>query len=330
MSTPRLIDQFNRHLNYLRISVTDRCNLSCIYCTPREAIPKLAHADILRYEEILRLVKIGVELGIAKVRVTGGEPLVRKGIYQFLSKLPQIEGLREVSLTTNGVYLRDNAAKIWASGIRRINVSLDSLNSAKYAEITGRDLFGQVWQGLMVALETGFAPIKLNVVALRDINLDELTDFARLSLTYPFHIRFIEHMPIGHSRAKSSKPLYTPEIKRRVQSIQSLVPVSRGSMDGPAERYRFKDAPGEIGFISALSHHFCGTCNRLRLTANGHLRPCLLSDMQMDLKSLLRDGASDQALADAFLSAVRHKPSNHHVTEKDHSGVSCQMSAIGG
>jgi cyclic pyranopterin phosphate synthase len=327
---PRLIDPYNRHLNYLRISVTDRCNLDCIYCTPQGDIPKLHHDDILRYEEILRLVNIAVDLGIAKVRVTGGEPLVRKGIYQFLNNLANVDGLHEVTLTTNGVNLKGNVAKIWSAGIRRINVSLDSLNRVKYQAITGRDLFDQVWQGLMAALKTGFSPIKLNVVTLRDVNLNELVDFARLSLSYPFHVRFIEHMPIGQSRTPSSAPLHTPEIKERIQSIQELVPVSRESMDGPAERYRFAGAPGEIGFISALSHHFCGSCNRLRLTAAGQLRPCLLSDKQLDLKGLLRAGASNAELADVFIGAVKYKPSDHHVSDKDQTGVSCQMSAIGG
>ncbi len=200
MAELKLIDPYNRHLNYLRISITDRCNLKCIYCVPRDLIPRLSHDDILTYEEILRLVRIGIKLGISKIRVTGGEPLVRKGVYGFLSDLSGIDGLADLSLTTNGVSLKANLKKIKAAGIKRINISLDTLNRAKFERITGFNLFDQVWQGIEMALEMGFHPIKLNIVALNGINDDELTDMARLSFEYPLHIRFIEYMPIGESQ----------------------------------------------------------------------------------------------------------------------------------
>ena len=200
MSELKLIDPCNRHLNYLRISITDRCNLKCIYCVPRDHITRLSHAEILTYEEILRLVKVGIQLGISKVRVTGGEPLVRKGVYKFLSDLRRISGLADLSLTTNGVALRDNLEKIKSSGIKRINISLDTLKRQKFAEITGLDLFDQVWQGIERARKMGFHPIKINVVALNGVNDDELVDMAHLSIEYPFHVRFIEYMPIGDSQ----------------------------------------------------------------------------------------------------------------------------------
>ena len=300
-----------------------------MYCVPRDQIPKLNHRDILRYEEILRIVRIGVSMGISKVRITGGEPLVRNGVYHFLEQLSAIDGLEDVSLTTNGVLLKNNLKKIWRAGIRRINVSLDTLKREKFAEITGVDRFHQVWEGILSAAQMGFSPLKINVVALRDINTDELADFARLSLTHPFHIRFIEHMPIGQSSVTEG-PVLAPEIKRVISSLGDLKPLPRTSGDSPAERYRFEGAKGEIGLIRPLSHHFCERCNRLRLTASGQFRPCLLSDQVKDIKTPLRKGLLDEDLRKVFLKAVQHKPSHHHLVEDDRNGPSSQMCAIGG
>lgn len=326
----RLIDKYNRCLNYLRISITDRCNLRCVYCVPNDKNPNLPHKEILRYEEILRLVRIGVRLGISKVRVTGGEPLIRKGVYDFLSKLTKINGLADVSLTTNGILLRDNIKKIKSAGIKRINVSMDTLNRQKYKDITGHDMFDQVWEGIELAQSQGFNPIKINVVALNGINDDELTDIAGLSFSYPFHIRFIEYMPIGASHMNIGKQLLAPEIKKRINALGQLIPVKNGVNDGPAKRYKFKGAQGEIGFIHAISKHFCNECNRLRLTASGKLRACLLSDHQEDLKGPLREGCLDSELADVFLRAVSHKPYDHNVVCDQPVMVAGRMSAIGG
>jgi len=326
----KLIDAYNRQLNYLRISITDRCNLKCIYCVPKDAIPRVPHDEILRYEEILRIVSVGVDLGITKVRVTGGEPLVRKGVYNFLGQLTRIEGLTDVALTTNGIFLKQNIDKIKSANIKRINISLDTLDREKYAKTTGLDKFQQVWQGIELAHRSGFDPIKINVVALRGVNEDELTNFARLSLSYPFHIRFIEYMPIGKSHMNFEPPLLIPEIKDHISKIGNLIDIPKDRYDGPAERFRFKEAQGEIGFIGALSCHFCDACNRLRLTASGGLRPCLLSDYQLDLKKPLRNGCSDTDLADILLAAVNKKPSGHHLEINDPVGVSSQMSSIGG
>ncbi|HUV50531.1 MAG TPA: GTP 3',8-cyclase MoaA [Anaerolineae bacterium] len=331
MPNLHLIDKYNRCLNYLRISITDRCNLRCIYCAPDDLHQLLPYKEILRYEEILRLVRIGARLGISKVRITGGEPLIRKGVYDFLGELTKINGLADVSLTTNGILLRDNIKKIKSAGIKRINVSMDTLNRQKYKEITGHDMFDQVWEGIESAQREGFNPIKINVVALNGINDDELTDIAKLSFSYPFHIRFIEYMPIGIPHIKNiGKQLLAPEIKKRINELGELIPVKNGINDGPARRYKFKDAKGEIGFIDAISRHFCNQCNRLRLTASGQLRACLLSDYQDDLKGPLRKGYLDSSLADIFLQAVSHKPFDHNIA-CDHPGeVAGQMSAIGG
>ena len=330
MQEIKLIDPCNRHLNYLRISITDRCNLKCIYCVPRDQITRLSHDDILTYEEILRLVKIGVGLGIIKVRVTGGEPLVRKGVYGFLSELSRISGLVDISLTTNGVALKDNLAKIKSAGIKRINISLDTLQRKKFEQITGLDLFDQVWQGIEKAREMGFHPIKLNIVALNGVNDDELKDMALLSFNNPFHIRFIEYMPIGDSQMGNGPLLLVPEIKKRISELGQLIPVRNSVNDGPAQRYRFEGARGEVGFIHALSHHFCDRCNRLRLTASGKLRPCLLSDHHEDVKGPLRNGCSDEELAEIFFRAVRHKPSDHNLAAGNPVRVCGQMHAIGG
>ena len=325
-----LIDRYDRHLNYLRVSITDRCNLGCLYCVPSRLIRKLSHEDILRYEEILRIIRIGAELGIQKIRVTGGEPLVRKGVYAFLGQLTQSDGISDVSLTTNGVFLGPNVDRLLDAGIRRINVSLDTLTRKKFHQITGHDKFDQVWEGILSAHQAGIHPIKLNVVALKNINDDEFLDIARLSYDYPFHIRFIEYMPIGPARQNISSSILVPEIKSRIRALGRLIPVENHRNDGPAERFRFQDAPGEIGFISALSHHFCHRCNRLRLTADGQLRACLLSDHQEDLKDALRKGESDEKLAEIFFKAVHNKPSEHHVSNQNPQKISGQMCAIGG
>lgn len=326
----RLIDRSNRHLNYLRVSITDRCNLNCKYCLPFSCQSKQSHHDILRYEELLHLIRIFRDLGISKIRITGGEPLVRKDIIPFLSQLHEISGIDDLAMTTNGLLLQDHLVKIKSAGIRRLNISLDSLNPENYHRITGHDVFQKVWEGILAAEKMGFHPIKINVVALQGINDHELTDMARLSFSHPFHIRFIEYMPIGDSALQLEQPLFTPEIQERIASLGELYPIQREKMDGPARRFRFKNAKGEIGFISPISHHFCQTCNRLRLTAGGFLRTCLLSDHQTDLKTPLRSGFSDQQIAQVILDAIRRKPTSHDLNSKQTAQVASSMSAIGG
>jgi len=297
---------------------------------PRDLIPKLTHADILTYEEILRVVRIGVRLGITKVRVTGGEPLVRKGIFEFLKALGALKGLQDVSLTTNGVTLEKHLDQIQSAGIRRLNISLDTLDPARFKRITGRDCFDQVWQGLLRAYAMDFKPLKINVVALPGLNEDELEKMAALTFEYPFHVRFIEHMPIGNNRIVSTGRLLTPDIKRRIAMLGALVPVQPGLTDGPAERFRIEGARGEVGFISAMSRHFCENCNRLRLTAGGQLRPCLLSDRQVDLKADLRNQVSDEQVAERIMAAVKIKQARHGLTDEIPKKVCGQMSSIGG
>ena len=278
----------------------------------------------------MRVVKTGIRLGITKVRVTGGEPLIRKGIFGFLKALCAVRGLSDISLTTNGVTLEKNIHLIKEAGIKRLNISLDTLDRTKFKQITGRDSFNRVWQGIMAAHDLGFEPLKINVVALAGVNDDELEKMARLTFEYPFHVRFIEHMPIGKNSVRKTGRLLTPDIKKKIETLGELSPVAPGMMDGPAERFRIKGACGEVGFISALSRHFCSTCNRLRLTAGGQLRPCLLSDRQVDLKNHLRGRASDDELATLFISAVKLKQAQHGLTDSIPSKVTGQMSSIGG
>ncbi len=326
-----LIDQYNRHLNYLRISITDRCNLRCIYCMPRGGLPKLRHRDILTYEEILRLARIATRLGVRKIRLTGGDPFMRKGLFDFIPKLTALPGLEDVSLTTNGIYLKANLEKIRASGIKRLNVSLDTLQREKYRKIAGYDGLEVVWEAIEHAWKLGFDPVKINVVAIKGINDDELLDFARLSLQYPFHVRFIEYMAIGVTAL--DVPLeHIPSslIREKLEELGTLSPIPRSEYGGPAKRFRFEGAPGEIGIISPVTNHFCHVCNRLRLTASGRLRPCLLSDQEEDLRGPLRDGASDSELSAIFLRAASKKPHAHHPASEHPIPFSGQMSSIGG
>ena len=328
---PCLIDHYERHLNYLRISITDRCNLRCLYCMPPKGLDKLRHVDILRYEEILRLARIAVQLGVNKIRLTGGEPLVRKDFPQLLPQLTKLPGLKDLSITTNGIYLKENLTRIREAGVKRINVSLDSLRSERFRQITGFDGFERVREGILLAHRMGFDPIKINMVVLKGINDDEVADFARLSVRYPFHVRYIEYMPSGLQHL--NKPLdYVSNsvIRERMEAVGPLVQVPRTAMDGPTVRYRFEGAPGEIGFISPLTHHFCQVCNRLRLTANGHLRPCLFSSDEVDLKGPMRSGATDEDLERIFMEAADRKPRAHHLNTEDPESLSGRMSAIGG
>lgn len=329
--THELIDAYDRRLSYLRVSVTDRCNLRCLYCMTRESIPKLRHDEILTYEEILRLARIAVSLGVRKIRVTGGEPLIRKGLCDFLVRLSVMDGIEDVSLTTNGICLVDKAERIRQAGIRRINISLDTLQRARYERITGHDGLEQVTEGIDLAKALGFDPIKINVVVIRGLNDDEVLDFGRLSIENPYHVRFIEYMPIGISGTAASLQ-YVPnqEIKARLRTLGNLRPLPKAGNDGPAERLKFDGARGEIGFISPLTNHFCRQCNRLRLTASGHLRPCLLSDTKVNLIDPMRRRASDEDLARVFLEAARCKPSAHQIAEGACHTCLAQMSSIGG
>lgn len=320
-----------REINYLRISITDRCNLRCIYCMEEGGASFVPHEEVLSYEEILRLVRISVQAGIRKVRLTGGEPLVRKGLIPFLEDLSSTEGLDEITLTTNGVLLEEHAEAIRKCGICRLNISLDSLRPERFRNITRRDCYDRTLAGIRAAERAGFDPIKINVVAMRGVNDDELVDFARLTLGKPYHIRYIEFMPIGKSNGwDPGRFIPTEEIFQRIQLLGKLKPMPNHRLDGPASRYKIEGAVGEIGFISALSNHFCDRCNRLRMTADGHLRGCLFADSEIDIKTPLREGCSDSFLLDLVRLAIRNKPKDHGPLETNPKKCVRSMSSIGG
>ena len=332
-----MIDNHNREINYLRISITDRCNLRCVYCMPKEGVSFLGHKDILSYEEILRIVNAAVNAGIIKVRVTGGEPLVRRGVTDFLASLTKVEGLRDISLTTNGILLEDHAEEIFNAGIGRINVSLDSLSPDKYRDITRGGDINKVIRGIQKAHDTGFSPIKINVVAIKGFNDNEIIDFAKLTIDKPYQIRFIEFMPIGDSALENSLGyLSNDKVIKKINSFSPLkpvIPTRRDRADGPACLYTMKDAMGKIGFISAMSHEFCSSCNRLRLTADGHLRACLLSDEPAtDLKTPLRDGCTNSELETLIRDLISRKPGGYKINCQQTHRRKCatNMSSIGG
>ena len=321
----------NQKINYLRLSITDRCNLRCKYCMPDEGIDYLPHSEILRYEEMLHLVGLAVKRGIRKVRLTGGEPLVRKGFIDFIKQLGKIEGLDEITLTTNGVLLKQYAAEIKASGVHRINISLDSLRPDRFFHITGRDCFKQVWEGIQEAERQTFSPIKINVVAIRGVNDDEIADFARLTLEKPYHIRFIEIMPIGGQNSSLNNFIPVEEIHGIIQGVGNLRPIHRrNNLDGPAQRFVLEGGKGEIGMIGAMSSHFCDICNRLRLTAEGHIRSCLFSDRETDIKTPLREGKGDDSLLELFDRAIEKKDKSRGVLRPEPRKCVRQMSSIGG
>jgi cyclic pyranopterin phosphate synthase len=326
-----LFDPYRRKINYLRISVTDRCNLRCRYCMPEEGIPLISHWDILTYEEILRIVRVFAAEGISKVRLTGGEPLVRKGIVGFISHLSEIEEIKDLSLTTNGVLLKEFAQDLKLAGLKRINISLDSLKKERFYQITRRDDYERVWEGVEEALRVGFSPIKINVVAIQGLNDDEIESFARLTLHLPLTVRYIEYMPSGNGEEwKESDILTVPQIKSRLENLGKLIPIPPDQWDGPAKRFRIEGAIGEIGLIGAVSSHFCKECNRIRLTPDGKIRTCLFSDEEIDVRELLRKGGSDRDLKERLLVALRTKPERHHINTHQFKKCQRNMSAIGG
>jgi len=336
---PALVDMFSRTISYLRLSLTDRCNLKCMYCVTEDeqkgCAVKLGQGELLTYEELLRVVRVAVAMGISKLRLTGGEPLVRKNVLDFIARLADIQGLDDIRITTNGVLLAGCAAELYASGVHKINISLDTLQKERFARITGVDCFDRVWQGIEKALAVGFSPVKLNMVVMRDINDDELVDFARLSKEMPLQVRFIEFMPIGDSsRWNKSTYMSSDEIMARFQDMGELIPLKRQQADGPARVFRLgQDAVGTLGFISPISHHFCDRCNRLRLTSEGRLRSCLLHDRETDLKGVLRSGGTDDDIRSCLLEAIINKPKGHQMAERlREEGADChgRMSRIGG
>ncbi|MCF6246417.1 MAG: GTP 3',8-cyclase MoaA [Desulfobacula sp.] len=322
-----------RSINYLRISVTDRCNFRCKYCVPSSPLKVIAHKKIARYEEILRITKLACDLGITKVRITGGEPFVRKGILNFLEQLCTIERLKDISITTNGALLtQEKIERLIKMGINRLNFSLDTLNPQKFFKITQRDRFQKVWDVIHTAHKLGITPIKINAVILRGLNDDEIEEITGLTLKYPFHIRFIEYMPMGDSDVEKKQQILTDEIIEKIETrYGKLIPIQRSKNDGPAKKYQIPNARGIVGFITAISSHFCSDCNRLRLTSRGTLRPCLLNNYEKDILNPLRNGATDEELKEIILTALTKKPAFHGLSDSNAKGIPIShMTSIGG
>jgi cyclic pyranopterin phosphate synthase len=320
------LDPFGRSINYLRISVTDRCNLRCIYCMPPKGVPQMPHSEILSYEEIRAVVQAAAELGINKVRLTGGEPLVRADFPQLVKILSQVQGIEELSLTTNGTGFSKYAPELRQAGLSRVNISLDTLKTDKFEYITRLGKLKDALEGLAAAKEAGLEPVKINTVVMRGINDDEILDFARM--TYEgWHIRFIELMPFK----ELAESVPSAELRQHISLLGKLDPCASITGNGPAMYYRLAGAEGTIGFISPLTDaSFCSRCNRMRLTPDGKLRPCLLREDEIDLKMPLRNGASIEELECLILKAVASKPEHHPLNEGTARLVKRRMSQIGG
>jgi GTP 3',8-cyclase len=302
-----LTDRFDRIIDYIRISVTDRCNLRCRYCVDGQ-FPFIAHDEILRYEEIIRFVRICAGLGVTKIRITGGEPLVRKGIPYLIKEIASIPGIKDIGLTTNGVFLGRQLVELQDAGLKRVNVSLDTMKKDRFAFITGVDAFDEVLTSIKMSVKTGLSPVKINTVIIHGFNDDEILDFAKLAKTRNVDIRFIEFMPFGDFELWQSSGIITSqEIEALIRTEYEITPGTVPDR-GPARMFDIEGGKGRIGFISPVSTHICHACNRMRLTSEGAIKPCLFGDEEFDVKAMLRGGASDEEIAAFILSAARAKP----------------------
>ena len=328
-----LVDSFRRKIDYLRISITDHCNLKCYYCTPFSGRDHLSRTQILSYEEILKIAKSAVNCGITKIRITGGEPLVRKGVVKFCRMLSGLKGLKSLALTTNGIYLEEMAEPLFKAGVNRINISLDTLKPKRFEKITGYDLLPRVLGGIKRAEQIGMHPIKINTVVMRGINDDEIEALARLTLNKPYHVRFIELMPTDSSAYGNYESLFIPveEFMKKIHQIDRVQIEPAKDSYGPARLCRLPGAVGKVGFIAPISWHFCGSCNRLRMTADGKIKTCLFSQEEIDIKAALRTGATQDDIIDIFRQSVAEKPSGHHLNADTHQNACGRaMRAIGG
>jgi len=322
------VDQFGRRIEYLRISVTDKCNFRCLYCMPPEGLQWLPKSEILSYEEIAAIVGEFAEEGISRVRISGGEPTIRPNLERLIGLLRRIEGINDIALSTNGVRLPDLAEAYYDAGLDRVNMSADSLRPERIAAIARRDMGFDPIRSAKAAEQAGLAPIKINVVVMRGINDDEIEDFARLTLEHPWHIRFIELMPVGSMAALTwDHVVPSSEVLERAAGIGDLAPADspvRGN--GPAKYFRFDGAPGSIGVITPMTHTYCASCNRVRLTADGRLRTCLFGDHEVDIKSSLRAGLP---LGPIFREALSGKPLEHQLLQMRTGGLRA-LSEVGG
>jgi cyclic pyranopterin phosphate synthase len=324
-------DSFGRVIDYLRISVTDRCNFRCSYCMPPEGVPLLEHSEILSYEELLRVVQILGQYGVNKIRITGGEPLIRKGIVEFIRAIREIETVADLTMTTNGSLLADRAYQLKKAGLDRINISIDTLNPKEFSRITGGGQLSDVVQGIESAMEVGLSPVKLNVVVTEVLSEDDLTYFIQQVYKYPIAVRFIEYMPIGPCGVKPGVSIERIKNKLTKAGFGILGSATDIKGNGPANYYRLPRSLGVFGFITPMTEHFCHSCNRIRLTADGKFKPCLLANKEIDIKHALRGGNSDSTIAELFFQALQGKP-HHHNLGNDREGTNLirNMFQVGG
>ncbi len=328
-----LVDSFGRRIEYLRVSVTDRCNYRCVYCMPAAGVPHGRHEEYLRHEETARLVRLFAELGVHKVRLTGGEPLVRRGIVDLAGLIGRIPGITDLSLSTNGHLLERHAAALKAAGVTRVNISLDSLDPEAFARITRGGDLTHVLRGIEAALATGMAPVKLNMVVLKGVNDHEIEPMLDFALARGAHLRFIETMPVGEAGIQGMEHYYPAEAilaRLRKKAGAELIPVKGAPGAGPARCYRIGAGPATVGVISAMSRHFCEGCNRVRLTAKGELVLCLGEDQRVSLGAVLRAGASDADLKNLIVGAIGQKPERHYFAGQGACHPVHRMSVLGG
>ncbi len=324
-------DQFGRRINYLRVSVTDKCNLRCTYCMPVEGLDWVPKKELLTYEEITEIVRQMATVGLERVRITGGEPLVRRDLPELASMLAAVPGIRDIALSTNAVLLPQFATRLKQAGVRRVNISLDTLRRERFERLARRPgrFFDATLEGITAAERAGFAPLKINTVLLRGINDDEVVDFADITRQRPWHIRFIELMPVAENLHLTDHFIAADEILRRIARLEDLRPAPGPEGNGPAVYYRFDDAPGTVGVITPLSHNYCDRCNRMRLTADGRLRTCLFGTHEVDLKQPLRDSGD---VLGAVREALAGKPERHwlQLGSTAGSGGLAALSEVGG
>lgn len=319
-------DTLGRNINYLRISVTDLCNMRCRYCMPEEGISKKDHNEILSLEEIFEVVKVASALGVNKVRITGGEPLVRKGLLKLVENIASLGTIKDLALTTNGVLLKKYAKALKEAGLNRVNISLDTLNETKYEEITRGGKLSGVIEGLEEAKKVGLLPLKINVVLIGGFNDGEIREFAQLTVNEPVDVRFIELMPIGQAAGWAKTNFISNHTVK--EQISELIPIYAGDRSSPAKYYRLPNGNGKVGLINPISSHFCKYCNRMRLTADGRLKPCLHSNQEVDVKLAVRNGLKD--LQEILAQAILAKPAQHKLNDQDNEPIHRDMFRIGG
>ncbi len=326
-----LVDAFRRPITYLRISVTDRCNLRCVYCMPEAGLPWIPKPDILSYEEITAIVRAAASIGVRSVRLTGGEPLIRRNLDQLVAMLNDIPGVDDIALSTNGLLLADQARGLRAAGLRRANISLDTLRDDRFTAIARRPGLEKVLAGIDAAIEAGLSPIKINAVVMRGSNDDELEDFAKLTRERAVHVRFIEVMPVQENvEMQRDAWVSSDEVLERLRVLGELHPVPNPHGNGPARTFAYDGAPGSVGVISPLAHDYCETCNRVRLSADGRLKLCLFGDHLIDLRTPLRAGGGEDAIVALLRGAMHVKPERHHLALGETASVMRAFSEIGG